>query len=84
MKNISEFINESKTSLVNIEKYAKSWITEYKPQEFDQVLESIFNGIKKGVEENKKYYKEDADKVAVERAFTIIINLIQTKEEFEV
>ena len=83
MKNIKNFIiKESQTKLSDIEKYVKSWITEYEPQKFNQVLNNILNGIKKGVEENVKYYKDEQDKQEVQKALTIIINLIKSKEEF--
>jgi len=83
MKDIKNFIvNESKTKLTDIEKYAKSWITEYEPSMFNQVLDNILSGIKKGVEENSKYYKEEYDKEEVQKALTIIINLMKSKEEF--
>jgi len=79
MKNLNNFIkiNESQTKLSNIENYGKTWVTEYEPHMFEQLLTSLLNGIKKGLNENLKYYKEDTEKQDIEKG----LNLINTFEE---
>ena len=58
MKDITNFLNESKTDLIKIEQYAKSWTTEWDPQAFFSLVSNILAGLQRGVEENKKYYKD--------------------------
>lgn len=52
-------VNESITKLSNIESYAESWVKEYDPAYFKEILYSIVKGMHRGAEDNKKYYKED-------------------------
>jgi len=49
---------------------------------FNQILTSLFKGLKKGLEENAKYYKEEKDKHEIEKSLTVIVNLDQTRKEF--
>lgn len=56
---IAESLNESKTGTGAIEQYAKSWTTEHDPFAFKEIVYAFLKGVRRGLEENKKYNREN-------------------------
>lgn len=84
MKSINEYlnindINESVTKLDDIFNYGKTWTTEHRTVEFEDMLKKFLEGTLVGLEDNLNAYGDSDSDVSTIEADTRLVNcLIET------
>lgn len=61
MKNLCEYLTESKTRFEDIEQYAKNWVSEWGFEFFGNIMTSFLKGMQSAVKEEEDNFNGDKE-----------------------
>ena len=78
MKSLKDtMLNESRTRFEDIQNYGESWINEWGLDYFVNVLSFFVKGMKKGLNENSRYFIKDKEDEKFIKRCTDFINKLE-------